>query len=185
MDYIAIWQSHCRRLRGARYEHTLDLAAAGGRRPLPHAGLYVAKTLAAPADAGVLSHRDGLLPKRRPAPRETDPARRQPVDLLRGGERSPLETPLPPAPYYVSLARANNRPYVDVWPIQLEARLPVLPVPLSMPDPDAPLDLGAIVQAVYERGGYATRLDYRQPVPPPSLEAKQQAWVDQLLAESQ
>jgi Protein of unknown function (DUF4058) len=104
------------------------------------------------------------------------------LDLLRGGERSPLETVLPPAPYYVTLARVERRPYVDVWPLQLAARLPVLPVPLSTPDPDVPLDLGAIVPAVYERGGYATRIDYRQPVPPPSLASEQQAWVEQLLA---
>jgi hypothetical protein len=104
------------------------------------------------------------------------------LDLLRGGERSPLETPLPPASYYVTLARANNRPYVDVWPIQVTGRLPVLPVPLSAPDPDVPLGLGAIVQAVYERCGYATRIDYRQPAPPPPLEAEQQAWIEQLLA---
>jgi len=103
------------------------------------------------------------------------------LDLLRGGERSPLETALPPAPYYVTLARADHRPLVDVWPIQLETRLPVLPVPLSAPDPDVPLDLGTVVQAVYERGGYATRIDYRQPVPPPPLEPEQQAWVEQLL----
>jgi hypothetical protein len=104
------------------------------------------------------------------------------LDLLRGGERSPLETPLPPAPYYVTLARADNRPYVDGWPIPLEERLPVLPIPLLTPDADVPLDLGAIVQAVYERGGYATRIDYHQPVPPPPLEAGQQAWVEQRLA---
>jgi hypothetical protein len=104
------------------------------------------------------------------------------IDLLRGGERSPLETSLPPAAYYVTLARIDHRPYVDVWPIQLEARLPVLPVPLSAPDPDVPLDLGAVVQAVYERGGYATRIDYRQPVPPPPLEPEQHAWIEHLLA---
>jgi len=104
------------------------------------------------------------------------------LDLLRGGERSPLETVLPPAPYYVTLARVEHRPYVDVWPIQLTVRLPVLPVPLSAPDPDVPLDLGAIVPAVYERGGYATRIDYRQPVPPPPLEPEQHAWVEHLLA---
>jgi hypothetical protein len=67
------------------------------------------------------------------------------IDLLRGGDRSPLETPLPPASYYVTLARSDQRPYVDVWPIQLTERLPVLPVPLSAPDP-------AVAQAVYERG---------------------------------
>jgi hypothetical protein len=104
------------------------------------------------------------------------------LDLLRGGERSPLETALPPASYYTTLARADHRPYVDVWPMQLAARLPVLPVPLSTPDPDVPLDLGTIVSAVYERGGYATRIDYRQPVPPPPLEAEQQAWIEHLLA---
>jgi hypothetical protein len=71
---------------------------------------------------------------------------------------------------------------VDVWPIPIESRLPVLPVPLTAPDPDVPLDLGAIVQAVYERGGYATRIDYHQPVPPPPLEAEQQAWIKHLLA---
>jgi hypothetical protein len=104
------------------------------------------------------------------------------LDLLRGGERSPLETALPPAPYYGTLARVECRPYVDVWPIQLIARLPVLPVPLSAPDPDVPLDLSTIVPAVYERGGYATGIDYRQPVPPPPLEPEQQAWVEHLLA---
>jgi hypothetical protein len=104
------------------------------------------------------------------------------LDLLRGGERSPLETALPPASYYVTLARVEHRPYVDVWPIQLAARLLVFPVPLSTPDPDVPLDLGAIVPAVYERGGYATRIDYRQPVPPPALASEQQAWIEHLLA---
>jgi len=40
-----------------------------------------------------------------------------------------------------------------VWPIQLREKLPTLPVPLLEPDPDAPLELAAVVAAVYERGG--------------------------------
>jgi hypothetical protein len=104
------------------------------------------------------------------------------LDLLRGGERSPLETPLPFASYYVTLARVEQRPSVDIWPIQLAARLPVLPVPLTAPDADVALDLGAMVQAVYARGGYATRIDYGQPVPPPPLAPEQQTWVEHLLA---
>lgn len=103
------------------------------------------------------------------------------IDLLRGGERSPLATAVPSAPYYVTLARSGSRPYVDVWPMQLDTRLPVLPVPLSTPDPDVPLDLGTVVHHVYERGGYATRIDYRQSVPPPPLNPAQQAWLEQLL----
>ena len=103
------------------------------------------------------------------------------IDLLRGGQRSALETPPPPAPYYVTLGRANQRPTIDVWAIQLDTRLPVVPIPLLAPDPDIALDLGAVVRAVYERGAYATRLDYREPVPSPALDAKQLAWVDTLL----
>lgn len=103
------------------------------------------------------------------------------IDLLRSGERSPLEILPPPAPYYVTLGRANQRPTIDVWAIQLESRLPVVPVPLLTPDPDVPLDLGSVVRSVYERGAYATRLDYRQPVPPPALTEEQAAWVEDLL----
>lgn len=103
------------------------------------------------------------------------------IDLLRAGVRPPLDQPVPLAPYYVMLSRATRRPHVAVWPIPLNARLPVIPVPLLEPDPDVSLDLGAIVASVYERGGYDTRIDYRQPVPPPALSAEESAWVAGLL----
>jgi hypothetical protein len=61
-------------------------------------------------------------------------------------------------------------------------RLPVVPVPLTAPDLDVPLDLGAMVSTVYERGAYATRIDYRRPVPPPNLSSAQTAWVERRLA---
>lgn len=103
------------------------------------------------------------------------------IDLLRTGQRTPLETPLPEASYYVTLSRENRRPYVDIWAIQLAQRLPVVGVPLSRPDPDAPLDLGAIVREVYERGGYDVSIDYRQPVPLPTLAETEQLWVNTIL----
>lgn len=103
------------------------------------------------------------------------------IDLLRGGQRPPLEKPVPPAPYYVVLSRAEWRPTVEVWPIQLADKLPVLPVPLLEPDPDVPLDLGAAVASVYERGGYGTLIDYSQPPPPPALEAADAAWLQEQL----
>lgn len=103
------------------------------------------------------------------------------IDLLRGGERPPLEQPVPPAPYYVVLSRADHRPTVEVWPIQLADRLPVLPVPLLEPDPDIPLDLGAAVRSVYERGAYGRQIDYRQPPPPPPLGKEEAEWLNGLL----
>jgi hypothetical protein len=103
------------------------------------------------------------------------------IDLLRRGTRPPLAAPIPAAPYYVVLSRAERRPTVEVWPLALEEPLPVLPVPLAAPDPDVPLNLGAAVAAVYERGGYDVQIDYRQPPPPPPLPAKERKWVAELL----
>jgi hypothetical protein len=105
------------------------------------------------------------------------------IDLLRGGARPPLAEPAPSAPYYVALSRENRRPIVEVWPIQLADRLPVIPVPLLEPDPDVPLDLGSAVASVYERGAYERAIDYHSPPPPPPLSAEEMAWVEQLLRE--
>ncbi len=103
------------------------------------------------------------------------------IDLLRGGQRSPLEIAPPDAAYYISLGRAHNRPTIDVWAIQLQDRLPRIPVPLTDPDPDIAIDLGAIVRDVYERGAYARRLDYTQSPPPPELSPAEQQWLQELL----
>ena len=105
------------------------------------------------------------------------------IDLLRGGERPPLLKPVPPAPYYVTLSRTERRPNVEVWPIQLRDKLPVLPVPLLEPDPDAAFDLGKLVANCYEYGGYADLIDYRQPPPPPKLSRDEQEWLDSFLHE--
>ena len=104
------------------------------------------------------------------------------IDLLRGGTRPALDRPAPAAPYYITLSRVEQRPSIAVWQIPLNSRLPVLPVPLAMPDPDVPLNLGQIIANVYERGGYDAQIDYGQPVPPPALTKEEMAWVDELLA---
>jgi hypothetical protein len=105
------------------------------------------------------------------------------IDLLRAGSRPPLEEPVPRAPYCAVFSRATHRPRVDIRPIQLLDSLPVLPVPLLEPDPDAPLDLGAVVASVYERGAYEDRIDYREVPPPPPLGADDAAREDALLRE--
>lgn len=103
------------------------------------------------------------------------------IDLLRGGDRPPLEKPVPPAPYYVTLSRANRRPKVEVWPVQLNHRLPVLPVPLREPDPDVTLDLPTVVATLYDDGGYDMLIDYSQSPPPPTLSDDEAKWVEELL----
>jgi hypothetical protein len=103
------------------------------------------------------------------------------IDLLRGGQRPPLERSVPMAPYYIMLSRAVSRPKVIVWPIQLKEKLPTVPVPLRAPDLDVTLDLGRIVADVYERGAYDLQLDYTKDPPPPKLYAEEAAWVQQHL----
>jgi hypothetical protein len=106
------------------------------------------------------------------------------IDLLRDGTRIPLTDPLPEAPYYVYLSRAQNRPFTTVWAIRLQDRMPVVPVPLLPPDPDVPLDLQAAVDACFELVGYERLLDYRSPLPSPALADEDAAWLAAILREA-
>jgi hypothetical protein len=85
------------------------------------------------------------------------------LDLLRGGQRVPMQQALPDAPYFVLLSRAERRPITEVWPVMLDAVLPTVPVPLLPGDADVLLDLQAAMSATYDLLGYDLILDYRQP----------------------
>jgi hypothetical protein len=89
------------------------------------------------------------------------------------------------APYYVTLSRVDRRSYVEVWPIQLWKKLPILPVLLLEPDPDAALDLGTVVVAVYDRRAYARLIDYHHLPPPPALSDTEATWLDEHLRTQQ
>ena len=105
------------------------------------------------------------------------------IDLLRAGTRPPLMKPVPRAPYYVTLSRRTRRPRVEVWPMQLADHLPVLPVPLLEPDPDVPLDMGTLVQTIYDSGPYAAAINYHDPLPPPLTDEESQ-FVQQCLQQA-
>jgi hypothetical protein len=79
------------------------------------------------------------------------------------------------------LSRADQRPHVEIWPVQLHDPLPVVPVPLREPDPDVPLDLGAALNEAYAEGRYDLRIDYREPPPPPPLSPVDEAWLTRRL----
>jgi hypothetical protein len=100
------------------------------------------------------------------------------IDLLRGGHRPPLETAWPSAHYAVLLSRSERRPSIEIWPLGIQAPIPLLPVPLKAPDSDAPLDLGQAIQAIYDRAAYDMRIDYSQPPPKPELSSEDTQWLD-------
>ncbi len=107
------------------------------------------------------------------------------IDLLRGdhsldlvprGElRDDYHTP-----YLVTISREEEtcRMY-EVCSVPLEERLPVLGIPLRPGEPDALLDLQAVLNDAYDRGGYDI-IDYRKP-PKPPLDGEAADWADQLL----
>ena len=109
------------------------------------------------------------------------PAHLMEIDLLRKGQRVPMQQPLPTAPYFVFLSRAEKRPMTEVWPISLTQPLPVVPVPLLPDDPDILLDLQQIFTAVYDLLGFDLAFDYSQ-APEVPLDEKEAAWAAEHLS---
>jgi hypothetical protein len=98
------------------------------------------------------------------------------IDLVRGGRRMPMVEPWPKSPYYLLVGREDHVPYCRVWPAYFHQPLPDIPVPLARPDPDLPLALQPMIEAVYERSRYGRRLDYDKPLTPP-LSPEDAAWL--------
>ena len=102
------------------------------------------------------------------------------IDLLRQGQRVPMQQPLPDAPYFVVLSRAEERPITEVWPIQLDEHLPLVPVPLLPNDADVALDLQQALANVYYLLGYDLAIDYSGPAELP-LRPDQATWAEKRL----
>jgi len=101
------------------------------------------------------------------------------LDLLRGEPRLPLEN-LPSCDYYAVVSRYEDRPTADLWPLFLRDRLPLIPIPLSAPHPDAQVDLQAILDRVYEGAGYEDYIYRNDPEPP--LPEDDMQWARAILA---
>jgi uncharacterized protein DUF4058 len=96
------------------------------------------------------------------------------IDLLRGGNRRPMREAWPASPYYVLTMRQQEAPRCNVFPAFSDRRLPAVPVPLAIGDPDLACDLQAAVDAVVASSRYERRLAYDQPIEA-SLNAEEQA----------
>jgi hypothetical protein len=104
------------------------------------------------------------------------------IDLLLGGERLPTIRPLlRTTDYCAFVCRAGQRPEAEVFEWSIRSRLPRLPIPLVVDDPDAIVDLQPAMNAVYDRSGYDYALDYSVPLSVP-LRPADEDWVKQLFA---
>ena len=102
------------------------------------------------------------------------------LDLLRGGPRMPMED-LPECDYYALVGRIDERPRAGVWPILLRDPLPVIPIPLVVPHPDARLDLKHVLDRIYDGAGYEDYIYGGEPRPP--LNTDDANWARQWLSQ--
>ncbi len=98
------------------------------------------------------------------------------IDLLRKGQRVPMQQALPAEPYFVFLSRAENRPLTEVWPVGLAQPLPTVPVPMLAGDDDVTLDLQRAFSDVYDLVHYDRAIEYREP-PDVPLAEEQVQWT--------
>lgn len=78
------------------------------------------------------------------------------------------------SPYRILVSRSSQRPSADLYSIELQQSLPDLPIPLKAEQEDVTVPLQAVFDDVYSRARYASRIDYTQPVPLPSLSISEQ-----------
>ncbi len=101
------------------------------------------------------------------------------IDLLRSGKRFD-----PPSPnqcdYRVVVARKGQIANAVCWPISLRESLPVIGIPLTDNDADAPIDLAAVFDEVYDSGSYDLSVEYDKP-PDPPLDPDDAKWANKLL----
>jgi hypothetical protein len=101
------------------------------------------------------------------------------IDFLRGWQKMPLQEGSD-CDYSILISRAEDRPKVNYWPINLRDSLPRIPIPLTTHFAPVELDIPAIFQGVFERAGYQDYIYENSPVPP--LSPKDAAWAASLLA---
>lgn len=78
------------------------------------------------------------------------------------------------ATYGVCVFRANEN-VAEVYPISLQARLPIIKVPLRQQDADVKLDLQPLIEQVWRNGRYEMT-DYTRTLQPP-LSGEEAAWA--------
>jgi len=104
------------------------------------------------------------------------------IDLLRQGMPTVAIPPhylIPYQPwhYVICISRAGRRERFEVYVRTIRQRLPRIAIPLHPPDPDAVLDVQAVLERCYEHGAYSDLIDYRLD-PDVALPAEEVAWVD-------
>lgn len=99
------------------------------------------------------------------------------IDLLRAGEPMPVVGHCTPSAYRILVSHSTQRPYADLYGIELHQPIPQISIPLKTEEEAISLPLQSVLDNVYRRARYAARIDYSQPPPPPELSEEEQQWL--------
>ena len=98
------------------------------------------------------------------------------IDLLRAGEPMPYTEKAQNSAHRLFIYR-NAPPYkARLYPFSLRQPIPTFPLPLRPDDNEPLVDLGALLQGLYDRAGYDMVINYQQP-PTPPLSEDDAAWA--------
>jgi Protein of unknown function (DUF4058) len=101
------------------------------------------------------------------------------IDLLRRGTR-PFSYQKTSSNYQMTLLRAGTQ-NAEIWAVNIQDKLPVLPIPLRSPDADVSLDLGKALDIIFERSLYHLSIDYNKTPPPPIFSEQDSVWMQQII----
>ncbi len=132
--------------------------------------------LLSPSNKRAGDDRESYLAKRSELLRS--PAHLVEIDLLRGWTPMPQEG-RPECDYSVMVSRAQARPAAAFWPIMLRERLPVIPIPLRLPDEAVRVDLQEALDRAYDGAIYEKIIYLGNPEP--GLSPEDAAWARQFL----
>lgn len=101
------------------------------------------------------------------------------IDLLRRGTQ-PFTFRKNSSHYQVLLLRAGTNK-AAVWAVNIQDKLPILPIPLLAPDADAVLDLGKAMDIIFERSLYHLSIDYNTKSAPPTFSEHDWTWIKEII----
>lgn len=101
------------------------------------------------------------------------------IDFLRVGPRMPVDG-LQACDFCVIVSRAEQRPAVGIWHIDLKDPLPKIPMPLAKPKEKVVVDLQKVFEDAFDRAAYVAFIYESEPKP--RLKRDQQKWAHAILA---
>jgi hypothetical protein len=105
------------------------------------------------------------------------------IDLLRSGQRMPLNNAPPPTDYRVLVYRPRPNKIAEVFGFSYKDPIPSISIPLLRGEAEPTLDLNAVLHALIDRARYDLTIDYRQP-PSPRLRKEDEAWAQSIIAQA-